>query len=312
MKLLDLFRKPATAGANEKPDEWWDGGDEIVHDVEETALSDAEHLICLRIGKKANSGDFAVPRIPIVAAQVLGLLSQADPEPKEVAKLICKDHQLAVDVISFANSALFAGVMEVSNIPEAVARVGFHRTRNLILASSLRGLIFGKCNAQRAESLWRHSIGCAAVSARIARNLRSHPDDAYLAGMFHDVGKVVCLALLESATKGGAPCRPEFVDHVLDLYHEGVGVAVTAEWTLPGHVIDAIRKHDEKHAARLTKPQAIVALADNVCRRLKIGVRDDGRVIARGATLEALETAPGDLGRVLEGVRGVVSAEFAR
>src|SRR5262245_26980660 len=179
---------------------WWKSG-ETTRVIEKAApdLTDDEHMICLRLGKRVNQGEFQVPSVPLVAAEAVALLDQPNPESAQISKLIQRDQQLAADVVSFANSALFAGVMRVSNIPQAVARVGFNRTRNLILASSLRGLIYGQCELRRAEDLWRHSIGCATIASRIARNWRSHPDDAYLGGLFHDVGKTVVLALLSGA-----------------------------------------------------------------------------------------------------------------
>jgi putative nucleotidyltransferase with HDIG domain len=309
MKLFALL-KPQRRDAVAAPiprSPWWEPGDRApTAPPEPVDLTDDEHLICLRLGKRAVEGDFAVPSIPLVAAETLALLNRAEPDPKQVAKHIARDQQIAADVISFANSALFAGVMEVTNIPQAVARVGFARTRNLVLASSLRGLIFSGANRQRAEDLWHHSIACAGVASIIARNLREHPDDGYLAGLFHDVGKSIVLSLLEAATRKSEPCRPEFIDHVVELYHEGVGVLVTTEWKLPQHVVNAIRKHTERDGVRLTKAQAITALADNVCHRLHLGAKDDGRPIARATTLEVLGASPADLGQVLDGIRGVI------
>jgi putative nucleotidyltransferase with HDIG domain len=285
-----VARNPAPEGPPPEPD-----------------LTDDEHLICLKVGQRANLGDFQVPSIPFVAAEAVAVLNSADPDPLRISKLIQRDHQLAADVVSFANSALFAGVMQVTNIPQAIARVGFHRTRNLILASSLRSLIYGSCEAGRAERLWRHSVACASIASRIARNLRSPPDDAYLAGLFHDVGKAVVLSLLDAVAKSrSTPRRAEFVDHVIEIYHEGVGVAVSTQWKLPDHVVKAIRKHTEGSGSRLTRPQAIIAISDNVCHRLNLGVADDGRPIASEATLQSLGVTVEDLPILFEGVLDVI------
>jgi putative nucleotidyltransferase with HDIG domain len=284
---------------------WWVAPEqEFRSDGAAPEISDDEHMVTLRVGRQASLGDFRIPQIPAVAAETLAMLEQAEPDSRQVSKVILRDQQLAADVIKFANSSLFAGVMDVSNIPQAISRVGFHRTRNLILAASMRATVYSACELDRAERLWRHSCGCAAVAARIARNLRCNPDDSYLAGLFHDVGKTIVLSLLDKEVLRSRPVsrRADFVDHVLDLYHEHVGAVVAREWRLPEHVVNAIRHHTENEGP-LTKPQAIVALANNVCRRLNIGVTDDGRSIAGDALLEALGAAREDLGGVLEGVR---------
>src|SRR5262249_48366956 len=113
---------------------WWEPLDPTPAEPVELVLSDEEHPICLRIGKRANAAHLVVPSMPSVATEAVALVSHAEPEAEQVAKLIQRDHQLAADVVSLANSSLFAGVMRVPNIPQAIARVGFHRTRNLVLA----------------------------------------------------------------------------------------------------------------------------------------------------------------------------------
>jgi putative nucleotidyltransferase with HDIG domain len=300
---------PMRASGQRRP--WWAMREPRTGKPAEPVLTDAEHLICLRVGRRANEGDFHVPSMPAIAAEAVALLSTAEPEAEQVARLVQRDQQLAADVIFFANSSLFAGVMKVTNIPQAIARVGFHQARTLILASGLRRLVFSGCELDRAERLWRHSLGCAAIAACIAKNLRCNPNDAYLAGLFHDVGKAVALSLLDPGVlkSKSAPLSPDFVEHVIELYHEGLGVAVATQWRLPDHVIDVIRRHTEKDAATLTKPQAIVALADNACRRLNIGVKDDGRPIAGRVILDALGAELEDMGQVLDGVRSAVEPD---
>jgi putative nucleotidyltransferase with HDIG domain len=290
---------------------WWAVREVKTGRTSEIDLTDAEHLICLRLGRRANEGAFRIPSMPVIAAEAVRLLSSAEPDAQQIARMIQKDQQLAADVLFFANSSLFAGVMRVTNIPQAITRVGFHRARSLIMASSLRQLILNSVDIKRAERLWRHSVGCGSIAACIAKNLRCDPNDSYLGGLFHDVGKSVALSLLDPSilkTKF-TELRPEFVDHVIELYHEGLGAAVTTQWRLPEHVIDVVRRHTEKETTKFTKAQAIVTLADNCCRRLNIGVLDDGRPIACRATLEALGCEMDDLGQVLDGVQSVTEPE---
>jgi putative nucleotidyltransferase with HDIG domain len=267
--------------------------------------------VSLRIGRQARLGDYRIPQIPAVAAQTISLLRHPDADARQIAKLIERDQQLAADVVSFANSALFAGVMKVSNIPQAISRVGFHRTRNLVLAASMRKMVYGAVEMARAERLWRHACGCAAIAARIARNTGGNPDDAYLAGLFHDVGKSVVLTLLDTDVLNSGPAsrRQDFVDHVLELYHEPVGVAVTRQWHLPDHVVEAVGHHTDGPGVRFTRSQAVVALANNAAWRLNIGVHDDGRPIASESLLEALGASEEDLRLLLAGVRESAATE---
>ena len=102
----------------------------------------------------------------------------------------------------------------------------------------------------------------------------SNPDDFYLAGLFHDVGKSVVMTLIDTDLLSAQPdgSHADFIDYVLELYHEAVGIAVTKQWHLPEHVVDAIGHHSDSPTAKFTKAQAIVALANNACWRLNVGV----------------------------------------
>jgi putative nucleotidyltransferase with HDIG domain len=267
-----------------------------------------EQILATRVEKQTTLGHFRIPQIPEVAARAVALLAQQDVDANDVSRLIHQDQQLAADVIAFSNSSLFAGTRKTTNIPDAINRVGFRRTRSLIFAASLRSVIYGGCEVARAEELWRHSVGCASFAARIAHNVRQSADDAYLAGLFHDVGKTVVLSVLDTIALRAQqlPLRTDFVEHMLACHHERVGAEVARHWNLPEHVCDAIRNHTADHDGPVSIGQAIVCLANNVCRRLNVGEQDDGRPIASKAVLAALGAEERDLPQLLDGVRETV------
>ncbi len=267
-------------------------------------LGDAEALLASRVERNTRLGHFRIPQVPAVAAEAMGLLSHPDVDAAAVSSLIHKDQQLASDVVSFANSALFAGAGAVTNIPQAIVRVGFRRTRSLIFASCLRAVVYGGSELPRAERLWRHSIGCACIAARIAKNVGRDPDDLYLAGLFHDIGKAVVLALLDTLAVRSQHkiLRSEFIDWTIQQHHERVGAELALQWNLPDEVIDCIQRHSESDDVPLTAAQAIIAIANNACHRLHVGSQDDGRAVAGPHALAALAITEADLPRVLDGV----------
>jgi putative nucleotidyltransferase with HDIG domain len=263
-----------------------------------------ETSLAERLERQIALGHFRIPQIPAVAARAVALLVKPDVDPTEVSKLIHEDQQLAADVIAFSNSSLFAGATKTTNIPQAIGRVGFRRTRNLIFAASLKAAIYHGGEVARAEMLWRHACGCGAVASQIARNLRANADDLYLAGLFHDVGKTVVLSLLDTIAlrSGQTPLRSDFVDLVLTVHHERVGGEVVKRWGLPDQVDEVVQRHSEGGDAPLSRAQAIVALANNACHRLGVGAYDDGRRMAGEQILQACGAAPADLAWILDGV----------
>jgi HD-like signal output (HDOD) protein len=268
-------------------------------------LSDSEKVLAARVVRQTQLGNLRIPQIPDVAARVIAMLVKPEAEAGEVARLIHEDQQLAADVIAFSNSSLFAGATKNTNIPQAIGRVGFRRTRSLIFAASLRAVVYGGSELARAEAMWRHACGAAAIASRIAENLRQNADDLYLAGLFHDVGKPVVLSVLDTIAmrSRSAALRPELVDHMLVTHQGRVGIEVGRHWKLPEQAIAAIACHDDAGGTTLSKAQAIVAIANNACFRLNLGETDDGRPIAGPAALDALGATEADLPRLLEGVR---------
>ncbi len=271
--------------------------------------TDAETLLASRVERNTRLGHFRIPQIPAVAAEAMALLAQPDADPADISAIIHRDQQLAGDIMRFANSALFAGSTSVTNLPQAILRVGFRRARSLIFAASLRAVVYSGSEVARAERLWEHSVGCAAIASRLARNVRRDPDDLYLAGLFHDVGKSVVLALLDtlamrSQHKG---LRVHFVDQVIAEHHERVGAELAIQWNLPDEVVDCIQRHTEADQTPLTPAQAVVTLANNCCHRLAIGCEDDGRAIAGPLVQRALQITDDDLPAVLDGVLEAVA-----
>jgi len=298
---------PAHGAVASRP--WWSPPEVLAPGVaEKCEPTEQEKILAARVERQTTLGHFRIPQIPEVAARAVALLARPDVDANDVSKLIHQDQQLAADVIAFSNSSLFAGTRKTTNIPDAINRVGFRRTRSLIFAASLRSVIYSGCEISRAEELWRHSVGCASFAARIAQNVRHNADDAYLGGLFHDVGKTVVLSVLDTIALRSQqlPLRHVFVEHMLQCHHERVGAEVARHWKLPDHVCEAIRDHAGLGSTPMTRDQAIVTLANNVCRRLGIGEKDDGRPIANPAVLAALRAEEKDLPQLLEGVRETV------
>jgi putative nucleotidyltransferase with HDIG domain len=303
MKPIGSPAAAAASSAGAAP--WW-SAPEIAPDLELTPFEPSEQELRLasRVERHTRLGHFRIPQVPRVATEAIALLALPDADPADISRLIHRDQQLAADAIAFANSALFAGTAKATNIPEAIMRVGLRRTRSLVFAASLRAVVYSGCEIERAELLWRHACGCAAIAARIAQNVGRGHDDLYLAGLFHDVGKTVVLSLLDAIALRSQhrSLRAEFVDDVLEAHHERVGTEVAIHWNLPDEVVDVIQCHTEAGDRPLSVPQAIVTLANNACYRLGVGVDDDGRPIAGPIVLRALGAGQDDLERILDGV----------
>jgi putative nucleotidyltransferase with HDIG domain len=306
------MNRPDVGGAavlEGKPN-WWDP--RLSGEALPAPPSDVERALSERVERQIAFGKFEIPQVPAIAVEAMALLARTDAEIAAVAVVVSRDQRLAADLLSYANSALYTGAARAANIPQALMRVGTRRARSLILSACLKGAMYSGAEAHRAQRLWRHSCAAAAAAAQIARNLGLPPDDLYLGGLFHDVGKIVVLKIIDDVVlrSQASELRPRFVDGLLERLHEPVGAEIVLHWGLPDEIVDVVQHHDESRRDRLTLPQAIVAVADHCCSRLGVGATeadiDDCRPVAGLVALKAFGVGPDAMGRLLDGVREAI------
>ena len=272
-------------------------------------LTDLETALVARVAAQVADGKFTIPQIPTLAIEAMNLLARQDSDLKQISDVVSRDQRLAADILSTANSAMYAGAAKATNLSGALMRVGFRRARSVLLQACLRGAMYSGSEVKRAEKLWRHSCAAAAASARIAKNLGLNADDYYLCGLFHDVGKLVVLSILDQVglRSSPKPFRPEVVEQIVEDFHERVGAEVAMQWGLPDDVVDVVQRHREKDATTMTAAQAVVSVADFCCRRLGAGASDtesdDGSPVAGLLALRTLQFTPDRLAMLLDGVR---------
>lgn len=113
--------------------------------------------------------------------------------------------------------------------------------------------VFG---AARAEGLWRHSLEVAHTAKTIAAlSGRAVPDDAFLAGLLHDVGRLAMTYL-----NAGLAARHEWLIEqqvecvfadllVCGFDHAAAGAEVLRWWRLPAGIIHAVERHHQPEAS---------------------------------------------------------------
>ena len=221
--------------------------------------------------------------LPSTVTTALRLLDDLDSSVDQISAIISVDQAVTARLLKFANSAYYGTIQPCSTVTEALCRLGFRKTKNILLAasySSLLGRRLAGYNLGRGE-LWRHSVAVANTAQRLSAQVSySAPDEAYIAGLLHDIGKLVLdqyrkvnwdelLALGQAGNRSLIDAE----DMLLGVNHVQVGSALAKSWGLPAPLVDAIAFHHHPHMAE-TAPllAAIVHIADAVCLRLGIGL----------------------------------------
>jgi len=219
-------------------------------------------------------GTIELPVLPEAAAQVRAIMAR-EGGAREIVGVIEREPALAAEVVRYANSIAYAGLREITDLQQAVMRLGLAAVERAVLALSARNAFQATDQGQERlyRSLWEHSITTALAARRLTpRSAGFSGETAFLAGLLHDIGKLVVLRCLATMRRRD-PARHVFEEGtVLEFFealHCRAGVALAEVWNLPGEIREVIGRH---HEADLSGPTdllvAIVQLADLVAAKL--------------------------------------------
>jgi HD-like signal output (HDOD) protein len=195
-------------------------------------------------------------------------LRKGDASTKQLAQLIEGSPALAARVLRMANSSFYAPAEPVVSLNRAVPMLGHTVLRQLVLATLvLSRQETGRSTKQgvAAARLTGNAVRAAVVARALAAKSRIYPpDDAFSAGLLHDLGHVY---LLDDT---GDPYAAYLVDETpadplareLELTgtnHQDVGLAFAYDWNLPPSLATTLRDH---HFPQERTLSAVVAAAD--------------------------------------------------
>jgi putative nucleotidyltransferase with HDIG domain len=208
--------------------------------------------------------------LPVVAQRVLAILRDERTTLDKIASLLVTDQALASAVLRYANSARAMPNRRIANLREAVARIG-QRALSEVLVRACAGPMLDRGLPPYAlprTIAWRHAATVSVASRALAELLNTGGDEAGVAGLMHDVGKMVLTSVVpEAAAEAVSIARSRRMavwqaeQEVLGFHHGAVGAALLRSWGLPDSVVYAVAFHHQPEAAD-SALATIVSLAD--------------------------------------------------
>ncbi|RLA40390.1 MAG: phosphohydrolase [Gammaproteobacteria bacterium] len=200
------------------------------------------------------------------------------PESKQLWSLVSYDPALLCSLFRAANSSFFAGLQKTLSIQDAVTRLGSDKAAQVVERACREGegCPQGELLPRYMPSLWQHAQGCA-LGARWLANRCSYQgiaDQAYLAGLLHDIGKQFLLAALEeiaSCGEFGITLSRQLVQEVLTTMHVEQGLRLFEDWNLPEVYKEVVADHHGEELDKQNTMVALVKLANKGCRKLGLG-----------------------------------------
>lgn len=199
----------------------------------------------------------------------------------DIAKIITEDQGLTARLLRLANSPMFGCYAKVESMTKAVTIIGTQQLRDLALAASVMGVFKGiPEDLLNMASFWRHSVACGIIARSLAIYRREpNVERLFVAGMLHDVGKVVLAAAQPELSRGLLEERRGTGELYLSLErqrlgfdHGELGGALLKKWKIPASIGEPVACHHTPGSAEKFRIEtALIHLADVICQAMDLG-----------------------------------------
>jgi putative nucleotidyltransferase with HDIG domain len=217
-------------------------------------------------------------------SRLQALVVREDADAKQVEQVLNQDPALAAQVLRVANSPFYGGLSKISTISAAAQRLGMRQVVNIATLTAQRAAhatpdpvvkFFMKC-------LWQHSVGCAIGAKWLAEhaNCREHANEAFMAGLLHDVGSLLLLRVLESL-RGSQPKQPmpeSLILEVITSLHAEQGAQLIRHWGLPESYAQVAATHHGAEADAGDTVAQLVRVANEACHKLGLSLTPDASI----------------------------------
>lgn len=197
-----------------------------------------------------------MPYMSTAVMEFLEALKTPEITPQKLASCIRKEPTLAAEVLGIANNLKTPTGEKIHSLEHAIVYVGIKTVTELTLVAAAKMVQF-KTQEYTVEQHWKESFLTGVIAEELAMKLgmTENLDEAYLAGVLANIGKVV-----------GAVCLPGMVDKVYNecrkktfppltwlqaekktsqIDHRVLGEIAAVLWGLPIFVIKTARQHHD-------------------------------------------------------------------
>ena len=195
-----------------------------------------------------------LPVLPRAYTRITEELAKGDPSPKRIGEIVAEDVGLSANILKLVNSAYFGLARPITVPQQAVIVLGVNVISSVIL--SLHVFKSFEDSGEQAFSLallWEHCLRSASITRAVAKaeNMgKEDADNAYIAALLHDVGKLLlnahcaeeCLAILREVRLNNRRVA-DVEAEMLGLTHAEVGAYLLGLWGLPPAVVHAVARH---------------------------------------------------------------------
>jgi len=230
----------------------------------------------------------ALPSLPAVVMQLLGNIGQHNADLNQLSAIVSKDQALSAKALRLANSSFYGMQRKVTTMPQALSILGLNSLRILVTTAAL---IDGFPNKKQGDfdfhGFWRHAIATGVCASLIAKRIDFNPESAFMAGLLHDIGRLVLVTGFPNQYQTVMNYRTEHdcalleaERAILSCDHAAVGYALAEHWRFPAAIQMAVAGHhapDKQWSGGLTN---LVHVADAMVHALDFSADENDLVPA--------------------------------
>jgi HD-like signal output (HDOD) protein/signal transduction histidine kinase len=194
-----------------------------------------------------------LPAMPQILLKLIELCQTDDAGMAELAKLIANDAGMTAKVLTVANSAAYHRGGRKVGLLQALTTLGSDMIKTLVISESVFQTFSGFPHAGSTDlrAFWKHALTTAVLAREIAKKMAyAGTEEAYLAGLMHDVGRLALLAAAPNeyslnfrALDDEKLCEVEQL--TLQISHAEAGAWLVERWNLDSFMADSILYHHE-------------------------------------------------------------------
>ncbi len=244
------------------------------------------------IVKTAITGISHIATLPEITLKIIELVEDPTSTANDLHNVISNDQALCSRILKVVNSAFYGLPRQIGSINRAIVLLGLNAVKNIAIAASLTKLFRGGdlCPRFAARDLWVHSIATATASKLICDRLQlGLADEAFLAGLIHDIGIMVEMQanrhelvsvfeemLFDDDDVPTTDLR-EIETRILGADHQAFGAGLCEAWKFPQSFTYVTGHHHDptKLPAANRTLTSIVYIADRLAGQLGLGFRGD-------------------------------------
>lgn len=226
-----------------------------------------------------------LPALPAIVLELIRTFGQEDVDIDTLAAKIARDQALAARTLRLANSSFYGLPSRVTTIGQAIVVLGFDAVRTLVAGSGIIGTLSAGGAQIDVAGFWRHSMATAVCARSLARHTGLNPENAFIAGLLHDIGRLVLATRFASGygevrawRERGDGWLLEAEQAVLGIDHQQVGLMLAESWKFPLPIRRAIGNHHRPEAEDFGGLASVVHAANAIVHALDLAGEPDALV----------------------------------